>query len=180
MFGLTGVKIAASVGGMAAVLVAGVYLAWLVKDHRELATANKAHLACATAVERGTAAAVKASCDLYIAAAVEVRDWSAACDSALTATPENLFAARSSCTSAVQRVIAERDATKAELVGANTELNTLRADQADAVRRAEARGQAQAQSESHAKARIAALPPGGDGLRTCDAECLRHLTDPAG
>ena len=134
------------------------------------------HRACVAAVEAGPAGllSVEALCAPKIAAAQEAALMSAACDLAVDATPENTFALRQTCSSAVKTVVAERDVARGERDGAKADLKAARDGQAAAITRAETRVRSETQRKADAAAALSRAPRDADGLVVCDADCLRQ------
>lgn len=97
----------------------------------------------------------------------------ARCDTALNRGDE--YAVSTACSLAVKTVSAQRDARAAEVSDRDATITRLRTDQAAAAARAEARGREQTRRTTDARQAIQGAPVGGDGLRGCDAECLRRL-----
>lgn len=98
------------------------------------------------------------------------------CDTALFAA--DLFAIEARCSIEVKRVAAERDARTRERDDARADLDKLKADQAAAIARAEARGRTQTQRTQSAQDRLDAAPRNPAGLGRCDADCLSRLGEP--
>lgn len=97
----------------------------------------------------------------------------ARCDTGLNAG--DAYAVAAACSLAVKTVAAERDARAAEVANRDETIRTLRSDQAASAARAEARGREEGRRTADARDAIQTAPVGGDGLRRCDAECLRRL-----
>ena len=163
---------AASAFVLAAALTFG---AAIYKDRERLQNLATAHQACEDAVAgKAKTRPVAEVCTRPIADLHRAAFAAAACDQALGKL--DLFAIRTSCSTAVKDLFADRQ-TKADRVETLTgELGRLRLDQAAAIARAEARARTQAEQKAKADAAIAAAPVRADGLRVCAAECVRDVT----
>ena len=133
---------------------------------------------CAAAVAHGRGALpVAEACQAQdarpIAEAALTAERAGSCDTALLA--EDLYAVRASCSTAVKTLQAQRDAARVERDGLASDITRLRADQAGAIARAEARARRESERSTHAQAALAAAPRDPDGRVRCGAECLRAL-----
>lgn len=134
-----------------------------------------AHRACLVSLQSGRADADPAQlCEPIIATNHLVAARSYACDAALTATPENTYGVKASCTLAVKTVQAERDVARGEASRLTNTLNDERLQRDDVVARAEAAATTQAERKARAAAALKAAPRDGAGLVRCDAECVRE------
>lgn len=115
-------------------------------------------------------------CSKAVASADADADRERACTAALTARPENSFAVRMVCASAVKTVVAQRDAATGERESARAELTTLRASQTAAIRRAQADATIQAERKIRAAQAVERAPRNAAGHVVCDAACLRQRT----
>lgn len=100
----------------------------------------------------------------------------AECDRALR--EGELFAARIVCPADVKTLMAERDALLVRAEAAEILLGAQRADDDDAIRRAEARGREEERRRRHADEVIRDAPRDDGGLVRFDAERLRQLRRP--
>ncbi|PZR32277.1 MAG: hypothetical protein DI526_17025 [Caulobacter segnis] len=98
---------------------------------------------------------------------------SRACDAALSASPENLYGAATSCSGPVKRVQAERDVARGEAARLTNDLNNERLGQDAAIARAAASAATQAERKARAAAALQAAPRDAGGLVVCDADCMR-------
>ncbi|QQQ19690.1 hypothetical protein JIP62_06275 [Brevundimonas vitis] len=96
-----------------------------------------------------------------------------ACDQALTEADR--FDQSLTCSPAVLTLVAQRDTAQSQMAALNDELLKTRADQADALARAEARGRTQTQRTQSVQTRLDAAPRTDSGLGRCDADCLSRL-----
>lgn len=133
---------------------------------------------------RCEAAAVSATaktddCGPNVVARVEADRATIICEAALLPElrAETRFTARQACGPGVLRLIAEGDGMASQIAGLDAQLAKLRADSADAVARAEARGRADQTRRDNAQQLIQAAPRSADGRITCDAVCLRKLAN---
>ncbi|MGZ8362468.1 MAG: hypothetical protein ACXW3D_01295 [Caulobacteraceae bacterium] len=162
------------IGGALALVAAIFYVSHLRADHSRLARRDKAHLACVAAVKGDKKAEQPADvCDPAIAGAVLARDQSIACETALLAKPRNNYAVANICPSGVKTLHAEAGVLARERDAARGDLVRERADQQDAIKRAEARVTLSAERKAHADAAQRAAPRDGDGLIVYDARGLR-------
>lgn len=129
--------------------------------------------ACATEVSEGRQPGVQSRCPEPIRLADEARRRGQACDAALLKV--ELFAVAAHCSTEAKTVVAQRDAAARERDNLSGLMADLKADQAAAIARAEARGRSTAQRTASAKARLDAAPRSAAGLGQCDADCLRGL-----
>lgn len=102
---------------------------------------------------------------------------SAACDQALLQA--ELFAVRTSCSTEVKTLLAQRDAEAARADSLAEIVQRERADRAAAITRAENRARTEAERTARAAQAIAAAPRDGAGLVVLDAGRLRQLADSA-
>lgn len=157
---------AAGLGAVALVLVGQQAI-----HYRQL---DSEHRACVAALQPNNIIDPGRLCDPAIsndhAAAVMAKT----CDQALDAIPENTGALRLVCSTSVKTLAAERDVARTERDGLQRDITTLKAGQAEAIRRAEARVQTEAQRKANAVAALASAPRDADGLVVCAADCLRR------
>ncbi len=121
------------------------------------------------------------ACTATLALAIRHAGQAHACDDGLKAVPEDTAEANAACSTPVKTVIAERDAAQTETNNLRDQLAAAASDRAAAVARATARADLTLKDLQHAQSVLDAAPRGADGLATCDAECLRRLSQaPAG
>lgn len=157
-------------GAVALVLVGSVALN--VSQRATIA----AHRTCVASIEPGAklGADPRKLCDPIVADRWAVAVRALTCDEALSAKPaENTYGIGNNCSAAVKRVHAERDTARAERDTAEGELTRTKADQAAAIRRAEADAIKQAERKSRAAAAVQSAPRTPAGNVVCDAVCLR-------
>ncbi|MGH7027359.1 hypothetical protein [Brevundimonas sp.] len=142
-------------------------------EERGLRTSIAGHEACDRALDQQDPSVSAKACPAPVAAVHRRAVQAATCDQALT--NGDLFALRSACSTPVKTLTAQRDAARTERDDANAALDQLRADQAGAIARAEARGRTQTQRIQSAQNDLASAPRNDAGLGRCDADCLRDL-----
>lgn len=170
---------ALTVAALGGLLASGALLAVVNAknvEERDLRATIAGHETCGRAVGLSDFTATAAACSEAMAVTHRRAVQTATCDQALTAG--DVFAQRSACSTPVKTLTAQRDAARIERDDANTALNQLRADQAAAIARAEARGRSQTQRIHSAQNDLAAAPRNNAGLGRCDADCLRNLGRP--
>jgi hypothetical protein len=87
------------------------------------------------------------------------------------------FTIKMSCSEPVKTLVARADADAANLADTKAQLAIAAQTTADAVKRAEARSLNTANRKAADDAVISAQPRTADGNVTCDADCLRRLSD---
>ena len=157
-----------------ALFAAGVGL--LALDRNHLAALNDKRLACTASVAGAPRSRpVGEVCDPPVAAAALAAAQAASCDSALLAMASG---APATCSTAVQRVAADRDARAAEVADRDLQLSQARQTQAAAVSRAVERATAQAEEASHAANVLSQAPRDAAGDVVFDADRLREFAGP--
>ena len=147
----------------------------LIIDRNHLAELNNAHQACLTSViGKPGARPLDETCDKPIAAAAEQALAADACDHALSTGDANFFGSQA-CSGPTKTLIADREAKASEAANLSGQLSQATTTCNAAVARASARAQSLIQGYDHAQSVLAAAPVGGDGLYTCNADCLRGL-----
>lgn len=167
----------ARIAGLALVGAALAAIVWLAYDRfDQKARADRADRCEAAAV---TATEMTDDCGPNVVARIEADRATIICEAALLPElrDETRFTARQACGPGVLRLIAQGDAQALQIAGQSAEITKLRADGADAVLRAEARGRAEQTRRDNAQQLIQAAPRSADGRITCDADCLRQLVN---
>lgn len=162
-------------GGLALVGAALAAIVWLAFDRFD----QKAR---ADTAARCEAAAITASdpvqdCGANVLARITADRRTIICEGALLPElrAETRFTARQACGPAVLRLIAQGDAQASQIAGLEATIAKTRAESADAIARAEARGRTEQTRRDNAQQLIQAAPRGADGRIACDAVCLRQL-----
>lgn len=167
----------ARIAGFALVGAALASIVWLAFDRFDQKAradrADRCEVAALTATEKTD------DCGPNVVARVEADRATIICEAALLPElrAETRFTARQACGPGVLRLIAEGDGMASQIAGLDAQLAKLRADSADAVARAEARGRADQTRRDNAQQLIQAAPRSADGRITCDADCLRKLAN---
>ena len=174
---LTALKIFGPIALVVAIVAAFAVLK--AHDSRETAIARSFDACQASAAPpsgKVGAKPIDQACPADLAHAVTASRQAATCDQALADVDgKSGFAIEQTCSAPVKRVVADRDAQSAMVADRDKELARTRADQNAAIERATARATADATRKANATAAIHSAPLGGDGLRVCDAQCLRSL-----
>lgn len=168
---------------LGAAALAALALAGSVALNVRQAGTIEAHRTCVASIEPGAklGADPRKLCDPIIADRWAVAVRALTCDEALSAKPaENTYGIGNNCSAAVKRVHAERNTARTERDTAQGELSRTKADQAAAIRRAEADAVKQAERKSRAAAAVQSAPRNPAGLVVCDAGCLRARRAGAG
>lgn len=120
-----------------------------------------------------------ADCGPNVLARVAADRRTIVCEAALLPelSADTRFTARQACGPGVLRLIAIVDSQAAQTASLESLIAKLRADSADALARAEARGRTEQTRRNNAQQLIQAAPRSADGRITCDADCLRGLAN---
>lgn len=154
--------------GLGLLLAAIVGAAWDWKSARD---ARSELRACVRAA--GDDGRSVEGCAAEIVTVIGAARAASVCDAALLAGDRYREAA--ACGAGAKRMAGELQVTKASLQSAERQLADLRSSAAASIARAEARATISTERTAHADAAIKAAPRDGNGIITCDAQCLREL-----
>jgi hypothetical protein len=117
-------------------------------------------------------------CPAPIVRAVDEARRARACDDALQSG--DLYPIQGACSAAVKLSDAQRRSAQSDAQNLAEQLHQAAARSAEAVTRAESRATASSTRKARSDDAISRTPTGDDGLRSCDARCLRDLAGDAG
>lgn len=153
--------------------VAGIAASALTISHeRGLKETIKGHEACEVSLQGTDLSASAARCPAKVAAVHSEARRAAVCDQALLAG--ELFVVRTSCSTEVKTLFADRQAETRRADDLNGLLGDERAGRAAAITRAEVRARSETERKFRAAAVISSAPRNGD-LLVLDADRLRQL-----
>lgn len=160
-----------ALGGLSAGL--GVLIKAKAAEERSLRDALDGFQACHIALGESDLSASAARCAAPVAAVHANARRAEACDQALLEA--DLFTVRTSCSTEVMTLLAQRDAETHRADQTARALMAERADRAAAITRAEARVRTETERKARAEAVIQDAPRNGDGLVVLDAQRLCEL-----
>jgi len=166
-------KLGGLVAAVAVLLVAVTAAGLWLHHYDRLKADSRALAACEALAAKPGLGGV--DCPPNLRTAVLSAAEAAACDQGLGAGDRGAFAVQQACSGSVKRLVADRDAARGDVAGAQTEIDQLKSNQSAAVARAEARGAAQLQRNAHASDLLSQAPRDAGGHVVCDADCLRGL-----
>lgn len=171
MFGLSWIKMIG--GGVAFAALAA--LVWLAQDRFHQKSMADAANECDAAAEKGEL--FLDDCLPNVRNDIQQAQRARQCDISLgrEQDEQGRFGIRMSCSAPVKKLYAERDAARSAQAAAEQLLADERARTDAAVTRAEARATQAEKRSSNARTAIEAAPLEPDGLKRCDAECLRNV-----
>jgi hypothetical protein len=151
--------------------------AWLIRDRFHQQDLAQAAAACAVAAGDPNDAKPLDACLPKVAAEIRAARQGRICETSLLPSlrPETRFAMAQSCGAGVKRLVAQGDASAADLADARRDLAAARTELTTAVARAEARALRTNERERHGRTVIQAAPRDAGGTIRCNAECLRRL-----